>query len=32
MIRWNRFIDSTKLAVCHNKRINQHRVLTDIAS
>ncbi|MFT0694046.1 IS982 family transposase [Acinetobacter bereziniae] len=26
------FIDSTKLAVCHNKRINQHRVLTDSAS
>lgn len=26
------FIDSTKLAVCHNKRINQHRVFADSAS
>ncbi|CAP02897.1 transposase of ISAba6, IS982 family [Acinetobacter baumannii SDF] len=26
------FIDSTKLAVCHNKRIHQHRVFADSAS
>lgn len=26
------FIDSTKLAVCHNKRINQHRVFVDSVS
>lgn len=26
------FIDSTKIAVCHNKRINQHRVFMDSAS
>lgn len=26
------FIDSTKLAVCHNKRIQQHRVFIDSAS
>lgn len=26
------FIDSTKLAVCHNKRIQQHRVFVDTAT
>jgi len=26
------FIDSTKIAVCHNKRINQHRVFADSAT
>ena len=26
------FIDSTKIAVCHNKRIHQHRVFVDSAS
>ena len=26
------FIDSTKIAVCHNKRIHQHRVFADSAS
>lgn len=26
------FVDSTKLAVCHNKRIHQHRVFIDSAS
>lgn len=26
------FVDSTKLAVCHNKRIHQHRVFVDSAS
>jgi hypothetical protein len=25
------FIDSTALAVCHPRRINQHKVFTDIA-
>lgn len=26
------FVDSTKLAVCHNKRIHQHRLFADSAS
>ena len=26
------FVDSTKLAVCHNKRIYQHRVFADSAT